>query len=60
MGLFNDRVMKQFWQDYEYDIDLDDSFYHSNTDFSYTQCYHHDYTLYNNNGKVVDTGLMEE
>ena len=49
--------MKQFWIDYEYDIDLDDSFYHSNTDFSYTQCYHHDYTIYNSDGIVIDEGL---
>ena len=58
MGLLNDRVIKQFWQDYAYDIDLDDSFYHSITAFSFTQCSHPDSTLYNINGHVIDPCLM--
>lgn len=49
--------MKQFWKDYEYDIDLEWSANHPNTDFSYTQCYYHDYTIYDNNGMVVEEGF---
>ena len=60
MSIFDGKEMKQFWKDYEYDINLEDSFYHSNTDYSYTQCYHHDYTMYNSEGVIVDTGLMIE
>ena len=52
--------MKQFWIDYEYDWDLDWEVNHWDKNWSYTQCYYHDYTIYNNKGKIIDVGLCDE
>ena len=49
--------MKQFWKDYEYDWDLDWEFNHWNKDWYYSQCYYHDYTIYNSDGKIVEVGF---